>query len=82
MAPCEKVKFISNLHEDQHAIIWTEQFSDQQLEEFLLHAPSIDAILANEVHPQWFVQISRPLPGNLIQCILYEDTSSANQLLI
>ena len=57
--------------EDEHAIVGAQQLSDQQLEELLLDAASIDAVLSDEVHPQGLEHIPGLLPGYLIQSILH-----------
>lgn len=66
-----RILLATDLHEDQHPIVWTEQFCDEQLEELLLDTAGIYSILPNEVDSKWLVQIVRPLPRNLIQGILY-----------
>ena len=57
--------------EDEHAIVRAQQLSDQQLEELLLDAASINAVLPNEVDPQGLEHIPGLLPGYLIQSILH-----------
>lgn len=57
--------------EDEHAIVRTQQLGDKELEELLLDPPSIDAVLANEVHSQGLEQVACSLPGDLIQGILH-----------
>lgn len=57
--------------EDEHAIVRAQQLGDQQLEELLLHAASIDAVLPNEVDPQGLEHIPGLLPGYLIQGVLH-----------
>ena len=57
--------------EDEHAIVRAQQLSDQQLEELLLHAASIDAVLPDEVDPQGLEHVPGLLPGYLIQSILH-----------
>jgi hypothetical protein len=60
--------------EDEHAIVWGEQLSDQQLEELLLDPARIYAVLANEVHAQRLEQIPGSLPRYLVQGILPQHT--------
>ncbi len=57
--------------EDEHAIVRAQQLSDQQLEELLLHAASINAVLPDEVDPQGLEHIPGLLPGYLIQSVLH-----------
>ena len=57
--------------EDEHAVVRAQQLSDQQLEELLLHATSINAVLPNEVDSQGLEHIPGLLPGYLIQGILH-----------
>ena len=37
--------------EDQHAIVRGQQLGHEELEELLLDAARVDAVLADEVHP-------------------------------
>ena len=55
---------------DEHAVVGAQQLGNEQLEELLLHAARIDALLPDKVHPQWLEQVSRPLPCDLVQRIL------------
>ena len=61
---------LADLHEDEHAVVGAEQLRHKQLEELLLHAARIYAVLPNEVHAKGLVQVSGPLPGYLVQGVL------------
>ena len=56
--------------EDEHAVVRVQQLGDQQLEELLLDAARVDALLADEVHAQRLEKVLRPLSRNLIQRVL------------
>ncbi len=56
--------------EDEHAVVGAQQLRQQQLEELLLQAASVDASLLDEVHPQRLKQVLRPLPRYLVQRVL------------
>ena len=59
-----------HLLEDEHAVVRAEQLGDEELEELLLHAARVDAVLPNEVHAQRFEEVPRPLPCDLVQGVL------------
>ena len=61
---------LADLHEDEHAVVGAEQLRHEQLEEFLLHAARIYAVLPDKVHAKGLVQVSGPLPGYFVQSIL------------
>ena len=61
---------------DEHAVVGAQQLGNQELEELLLHAARINALLADEVHPQRLEQVLWPLACDLIQRVLRSDTPS------
>jgi hypothetical protein len=63
----------------EHAIVGGQQLRHQQLEELLLYTPSINALLANEVHPQGFEQITLQLPADLREGVLHQMVSANPQ---
>ena len=58
-----------------------QQLGDEQLEELLLDAARVDALLADEVHAQRLEQVLRPLPRDLVQRVLRVRRSSLSWLL-
>lgn len=62
----EKAHWVLN----EHAVVGAQKLSNQQLEELLLDAPCINAVLSDEMNPERLEEVLRPLPCNLIQSIL------------
>ena len=56
--------------EDEHAVVGAEQLGDEELEELLLYAARVDAVLADEVDAQRLEEVPRPLPRDLVQGVL------------
>ncbi len=56
--------------EDEHAVVGVQQLGDEELEELLLDAARVNALLADEVHAQRLEQVLRPLPRYLVQRVL------------
>ena len=49
---------------DKHAVVGVEEAAQDDLEELLLHAALVDAVLPQELHPQPLAQLLRVLGRN------------------